>query len=151
MNRICRSFALVLALAAAAPAGATVYLVRPDGTGDFPTIQAAVDACFDGDVIELTDGTFRGTGNRDIEYRGKLITVRSQGGRPERCILDCEHSGRGFRFVYGETPAARVEGITVRNGTASTGGAVNCSGASPSFVNCVFAGNAASYGAAFYS
>ena len=42
---------------AAVPAAATTYIVRPDGTGDFPTIQTAIDAAIDGDIIELTDGT----------------------------------------------------------------------------------------------
>jgi pectin methylesterase-like acyl-CoA thioesterase len=35
---------------------ADVFVVSPDGSGDFPTIQAAVDAASDGDDIELTDG-----------------------------------------------------------------------------------------------
>ena len=43
---------------------ATTYLVNPEGTGDFPTIQAAIDAVVDGDIIELNDGTFTGDGNR---------------------------------------------------------------------------------------
>jgi pectin methylesterase-like acyl-CoA thioesterase len=58
------------------PSGASVYVVRPDGSGDFPTIQAAIDAAIDGDTVELADGTFRGDGNRDPDYLGKAITVR---------------------------------------------------------------------------
>jgi hypothetical protein len=40
------------------PVSATTYLVTPDGTGDYPTIQLAVDAVVDGDIIELTPRTF---------------------------------------------------------------------------------------------
>lgn len=66
------------------------YEVRPDGTGDFPTIQAAVNAAANGDVIELSDGTFTGPGNRDINMLGKVLTVASQGGDPAPCIIDFE-------------------------------------------------------------
>ena len=33
-----------------ATASAETYLVNPEGTGDVPTIQAAIDAVVDGDV-----------------------------------------------------------------------------------------------------
>ena len=84
-----------------APATATTYLVEPDGTGDFPTIQSAIDAAEDGDTIELTDGTFTGVGNRDLNYLGKAITVRSRSGDPNACIIDCGQADRGFSFISG--------------------------------------------------
>ena len=37
----------------AATAEGTTYVVNPEGTGDFPTIQAAIDAAQDGDVNSL--------------------------------------------------------------------------------------------------
>lgn len=45
------------------------YVVSPDGTGAFPTIQEAIDAIPQGSVIELTDGIFTGDGNRDLDFR----------------------------------------------------------------------------------
>jgi hypothetical protein len=46
-----------------APVAATeIYAVRPDGIGDFPTIQAAINAAHDGDVIVLAEGTFSSPG-----------------------------------------------------------------------------------------
>jgi hypothetical protein len=83
---------LTLGLATLSGAGATTYLVRPDGTGDFPTIQAAVAASASGDVIELANGTFTGPGNRDVDYLSKLVTIRSQSGNPEACVIDCQGS-----------------------------------------------------------
>src|SRR5690606_37310840 len=55
---------LMLAAIAAVPelASTAVYVVQPDGAGDFLTIQAAVDAAVDGDAIELANGTLRGPG-----------------------------------------------------------------------------------------
>ena len=88
---------------ASGTARAADYLVHPDGTGDFPTIQAALDAAGQGDVIELADGTFTGDGNRDIDYLGKAITVRSENG-PENCIIDLGGSPAEphWGFVFAE-------------------------------------------------
>jgi hypothetical protein len=109
---------LLLVLSSAA--NATTYVVRPDGTGDYPTIQAAIDACVDGDVVELTDGIFTGDGNRDIDYRGKAITVHSQTGNPELCVIDCQGTWsdphRGFDFHSQEQSSSVLRGITIRNG-----------------------------------
>jgi pectin methylesterase-like acyl-CoA thioesterase len=75
MTRLSLVFFLLL-ISTSTPAFAATYVVSPDGSGDFPTIQAAIDAAVDGGIIELTDGTFTGDGNRDIDYAGKSITVR---------------------------------------------------------------------------
>ena len=72
------------------PCAPQVYTVAPDGSGDYPTIQAAIDVSRDGDTIELTDGYFRGDGNRDLDYQGKAITIRSQSDNPSACVIDCE-------------------------------------------------------------
>ena len=101
----------VLALAAAPAAGAAEYSVRPDGAGDFPTIQAAVTAASAGDEIVLEDGTFTGTGNRDIDFAGKDVIVRSRNGAAA-CTLDAQGSlatpHRAFHLHSGETSAARI-------------------------------------------
>ena len=44
---------------------------------DAPTIQAGIDLAIDGDEVVVSDGTFSGPGNRNLDFRGKLITVRS--------------------------------------------------------------------------
>ncbi len=136
----------VILLALAAPfSWATVYVVTPDGTGDYPTIQAAIDAAVDGDVIELASGTFHGSGNRDIDYGHKSVTVRSISGDPTSCIIDCEGSPSaphwGLWFLY-ELPAAVLQGVTVTHGydDMASGGGVYCA-ASVAFVDCVFADN----------
>ncbi len=138
----------VILLALASPfSWATVYVVTPDGTGDYPTIQAAIAAAVDGDVIELASGTFRGSGNRDIDYGSKAITVRSVSGDPTSCIIDCEGSPsephRGFRFWYGASPAAVLQGVTVTHGYVDLdgGGAVRCYASVVSVMDCIFADN----------
>jgi hypothetical protein len=156
MSRSSLAAILVFVLSLLTPAAwATVYVVDPDGTGDFPTIQQAIDAIVDGDVIELTDGTFTGPGNRDLDYNGKAITVQSQSGNPQGCIIDCEGTEfqchRGVYFHSGEGPASVLEGVTIARGYVSGpggtpedwGGAVLILDSSPTLTNCIFFGNQA--------
>lgn len=102
------------------PAASTTYLVNPDGSGDFATIQDAAYAAVAGDVIELGRGTFTGPGNHDVTFVGKAITIRSQTGNPLDCVVDAQGSetneARGFLFDQFETPASLLEGVTIING-----------------------------------
>ncbi len=137
---------LALLLIPFAASSATTYVVSPDGTGDFPTIQAAIDAAVNGDTIELTDGTFTGEGDCEIAFRGKAITVRSQSGLPDNCVIDAGDSPNdipgGFYFTHGEGPDAVIEGITIINGHSLDGGAIYCDWASsPSVIDCIFRNN----------
>jgi len=144
----------ILSLSAAA-SGST-YLVRPNGTGDFPTIQAAIDAAADGDIITLTDGTFAGDGNRDIDFLGKAVTVRSQSGDPGTCTVECGGSEtdqhRGFVFQTDEGPDSMIDGITIMHGWVdgfggTYGGGIFCDGsASPTISHCTLYRNTAAYG-----
>jgi predicted outer membrane repeat protein len=121
----------------------THHLVRADDTGDFATIQDALDGSYDGDVIELEDGTYTGPGNRALVIGTKRVTLRSLGGDPSLCILDCEEAARGLVFTSWEPPGTLIEGITIRSGSAPDGlgggawfgyeGATSCT-----FRNCVF-------------
>lgn len=134
---------LVVALTFAGPAHATTYLVRPDGTGDFPTIQAALNAAIGGDTVLLADGTFTGPGNRDLSFLGKAITLRSQGGSPATCVIDCQGTAvaphRGISAIDAEGGASVLNGVTIRNGyDPAAGGGMLCTGAAPTITDCVF-------------
>ena len=136
----CSAMLLVLLALSACPAIATTYLVKPDGTGDYPTIQEAIDAAVEGDVIELADGQFVGEGNRDVDFLGKAITVRSFSGDPVSCTINCAYLGRGMSFVTGEDSLSVLEGITISAGYVSDedGAGVLCSASSPTIENCIF-------------
>jgi len=121
---------------------ADTITVGPGGGFDHATIQAAIDTAFDGDVVLLADGVYTGPGNKDLDYGGRSIMVRSENG-PEACIIDCEGLGRGFHFRSGEGPDAVVLGLTIQNGNVAApgGGGVLCQSSHPSLVNCVLRDN----------
>lgn len=144
--------------------------VRSDGAGDAPTIQEALQAASDGDVIELSDGEFSGEGNRDIDFLGKRVTLRSRSGNADNCVIRlpslCIIGCRAFDFQSGENSQTVVEGIKIVDGSGRPhpeanslprvesesmvvkhGGAIMCRrGASPVFRDCIFVSNDASGG-----
>ncbi len=128
---------------------------RPDGTGDFATIQSAIDAAANGDVIELASGIFAGNGNRDLTYHGKAITVRGQASDPSACVIECGGSAgsphRGFIFNNAETADAVLEGVTIIHGYIAgfpngRGGGIYFDNASPTIRRCVIEQNWADAG-----
>ncbi|UCG82772.1 MAG: right-handed parallel beta-helix repeat-containing protein, partial [Dehalococcoidia bacterium] len=127
------------------------YVVCPDGSGHYSTIQDAINSLGAGDIIELADGAFTGSGNRSISYGGKALTVRSKSGNPEACIINCQSLDRGFRFISGEGAGSVLQGVTIKNGDPGylSGGGILCNNnSSPTIRNCIFRGCSAGYGGA---
>lgn len=124
--------------------GATIS-VAPDGSGDYPTIQAALDAAGAGDVIELANGDFAGEGNYLLDPQGKEVAIRSHGGNPELCRIFSSDAGGPwggqpcFDIHSGEGPSLIIEGITLQAWAHGTGGGtVQVHDSSPVFRNCRF-------------
>jgi len=107
-----------------------LYISVPE---DYATIQEAIDAANQGDTVLIANGEYTGSGNRDIDFRGKDITVRAR----SLCRINCESTLQdphtGFLFRTSETNNARLEGFTIVNG--SYGISINDM-SSPTIVNC---------------
>jgi hypothetical protein len=144
----CLARLLALTLLGSLPAGAETYFVHPDGSGDFPTIQAAVDAAQDDDVILLTNGVFQGEGNRNNSANDKDVTIRSQWLDPALCTIDCAGGGslvHGFWFHGEGNPC--LEGVTITNATSS---GILVYGGTPDIRRCILRGNSSHQGGGMY-
>ena len=116
---------------------------------DYPTIQAGINAASKGDTVLVADGTYTGTGNRDLDFYGKAITVRSERG-PENCIMDCEDSGRGVFFHSGEEKDSVLQGFRIINGDMDSGGGIYCDRSSPAILDNILEGNEAFSGGGIF-
>ena len=134
------------------PASAETLYV--DSTS-YTTIQEAIAAAENNDVIVVAPGTY----NETIDFDGYAITLRSAEG-PEVTII----SGVGLdssviKCISGEGPDTVIEGFTITGGTGTPvgpaletrGGGMYSVGSSPTVRDCVFRGNAAVRGAGIYN
>ncbi len=140
------------------------------------TIQEGINVSSNNEIVLVANGTYTGTGNRDIDFSEDLesgsraITVRSQNG-PEQCVIDCNGlesaPHRGFYFHTGEGVDSVVDGFRIKkgyvngvngfpviygeNGTAS-GGVIGCDGSSPTIRNCFIENSTATqYGGGLFA
>jgi len=139
--------------------GAAPAYVTVDPNGDpniinvpsqYPTIGAALSAAGDGDVIVLQPGTYTGSGNVDLDFMGKAVTIRSV-NPSDPCnvaatIINCGGSAttphRAFTFSSGETSTSVLWGLTIKNGyISSNGGGVYCYYSAPLIRDCVLTNN----------
>ena len=110
---------------------------------EYSTIRSAILTAKDGDTVLVANGTFTGTSNKNLNFQGKEIIVKSQNG-PENCIIDCRSSGRAAVFAGGENENTVFSGFTVKNGSSSSGSAVYIQDSSPVITNCIFQSNTTS-------
>lgn len=154
------SIAVSLCLVSAQAAHAATWHVRPDGSGDAPTIQAAVDASADGDTILVAPGTYTWTNQgANSEYgmiyvqRGQdRLVIRSEAG-PAFTILDAQRLGRVL-FIQGWNYLT-LDGFTIRNGIGTSqgyfvGGGITMHLSYEVIRNCIFEFNTATAGGALW-
>lgn len=124
-----RTFALLALVLLALPARAATVAVAPG-----QSIQAAIDAAQEGDLIALSAGEYAG----DLDFRGRAVAVVGVG--PDTVVRG---SGAGpvVRFVTGEGVGAVLDSLTVTGGVADRGGGLRIVDASPTVLRTVIAGN----------
>ena len=140
---------LCLLILAPHPATARTWLVSTDGSGDAPTIQAAMDSALAGDVVMLECGIYY---EHDISLKHNVL-LTSLTGEPDCAIIDAGKAGRVLSCVA----LARISGITLKNGMAPCSddgyGNLECYGGGVFLprgrleaVNCAFLDNYTSMG-----
>lgn len=121
------------ALCSASTLRAAIIQVFPDGTGDYPSIQDALDNAGPGDEIVLGAGVYL---EHDLVLANG-VSITGQSGAPGT-IIDAMFAGR---CVAGDpvTGAPEISGVTFRNGYANgSGGLVLAGHNNARFVDCIF-------------
>ena len=127
----------------------TTFIVDWDGSGDYATIQEALDASTNGDTIIVmpSAGSPPGAYVENIDFPAKAVTLR--GSDPDdpavvaATIIDGNTNGSVVTFQTGGTTDAILAGFTIRNGSASLGGGIHCDSSSPTIERCTISGNRA--------
>jgi len=117
----------------------------------FKTIQKAIDVVNEPGHVVPTPATYTGTGNVDLDFKGKAITVRAIEPYSFYTVtttaIDCQGSSannhRAFYFHTSEDANSVVKGLTIINGYQTFGGAIWCN-SNPTIKNCTFTNNTAS-------
>ncbi len=145
-----RSVAIMMALLVCGVTTAATITVAADGSGDYTTIQAAVNAATDGDEILVAPGTYTSSDYYVVNMKGKPITIRAT-GTPEETILDGEDARHVVRCVNGEGPDTIIEGFTITGGSGHyDGGCISCDSSSPTITGCTITGGSAYDGGGIY-
>jgi parallel beta-helix repeat protein len=118
-------FVIMLIFYCQLPLSVTINI--PD---DYSTIQFGIDASANGDTILVADGLYFGFGNRELDFQGKAITVKSVNGS-ENTTIWCQFQGRGITFQNGEGLSSIFEGFTINEGDENYGGGIFCDNSSP--------------------
>ncbi|HVP57931.1 MAG TPA: right-handed parallel beta-helix repeat-containing protein [bacterium] len=114
---LCLVCLLMVALPATSPAH--TWHVRPDGTGDAPTIGAAMDSAAVGDTLELASGTFQGSGNYGLVVPDKRLTILSETRNPADCTIDLRgQPGDRFGFEFC-CVRSKLVGLTISHAASS--------------------------------
>ncbi len=122
-------FALVIAWSAGGGEALAQRILRVPS--EYPTIQAGIDAAEAEDLVLVEEGLYSGPGNVDLDFGGKSITVRGDGGLAR--LDDSAGGSLAVRFDSGETPSAVFEGFIVR---FESGAGILIDASSPTIRNC---------------
>lgn len=109
--------------------------------GEYPSIQAGIEAATNGDTVLVEAGTYY----ENVNFIGKAIIVRSADG-PECTVIDGCKQDATVAFENGEIRDSVLDGFTVTNGFNSfTSGGLICFDSSPTIINNIITGNSDSH------
>ncbi|TSA24529.1 PKD domain-containing protein [bacterium] len=124
----------------------TAFAITINVPGDYPTIQAGINASVDGDTVLVQPGTYV----ENINYNGKNITVGSlflttlDTTYISQTVIDGNNIASVVTFEGGENLTAVLVGFNITNGQCGAGGGITCIySSSPSISNVTIAENSA--------
>jgi uncharacterized repeat protein (TIGR03803 family) len=105
----------------------------------FRHIQDGLNATTNLDTVLVLNGVYSGTGNTNLDFLGRAITLKSVNG-PSNAVIDCQTTGGGFWLHDGEGNSSVIDGFTIKR-AASNIAAIYLESGSPTINNCIFQGN----------
>jgi uncharacterized membrane protein len=121
------------------------------------TIGYALNQAAWGDTIFVAQGTYNETDllvNQDVSLRGGYNNGFTRPGGmidPALTVIDAQSAGRGLRILVGAAYHPVIEGFTVRNASASLGGAVYVeASSSPTLTHLILVDSSATRGGGLY-
>lgn len=134
----CVSCALLLQIATPAVA------VTRHVPAEFPNIQAAISASSFGDVVEVAPGIY----HERLQLDRPGMTLMAPGGAS---VTSVNADGLGRVLDITVVPrSTRVVGFRFTSGSATAGGGIRCTLASPEIRDCMVDGNTAAMGGGVY-
>jgi hypothetical protein len=122
----------------------STWYVEPVGSGDFTTIQAALDSprVTDGDTVIVAPSRY----SESVNMPGKAITLQSVNPLDPQIVEGTSIYGDDTQtcvtFNHGEGPGTVLKGFTVESGYgANYGGGIECVASSPTIANCTIRNN----------
>ncbi len=110
---------------------------------EYPTIEDALAAAGNGDVIEIAAGTYAPTAT--LNTMGKAVTIRGAihpDGTPAT-VIDGLGNKRVLTCEFSEASDTVFENLVITRGSASNGGGMFLGYSTPTITNCVFKANTA--------
>jgi len=119
---------------------------------EYPTIQAAIAAAFDGDTVIVEQDTYY----ENIDFGGKSITVTSTDPNDPNVVAGTviDSNGSWTVVTFPDAPGANcvLTGFTITGGRLSNkGGGVYCDRGTISISKCIFIDNIAEDGGGIYN
>ena len=138
------AFALTLTAMLAQPLHAETPDVCTTGECEFSSVQAAIDASEDGDIINIAPGVYKIV--QTIDTKGKAVTIRGSVDPVTYKLLtalDGQGMQRVLTCINEEGPDTVFEYLVIQNGYVPGNGGGMYSTGSPTLTACRFLNNSA--------
>ena len=142
MNRIA---AVVAGLSLAFVGTSASFADTINVPGDYPTIQGAINASSNGDVINIAAGTYN---EHSLNPGGKAITIQGtlNGDGSLATTIDAEQGGRVFMINSQEDSGTVIQDLIITGGGGASGAGIYCGyNSGPTISGCTITGNEGSW------